>query len=101
MNWSAYEVFSVISGLTLAGMGFLPETSVKDRAWLILSGGAFVVYGLYVAGQDSGTYYFPSVIFVLPFAAAFYVGLKAFERRQRSAQIPPGGAAVTGGKEEQ
>jgi peptidoglycan/LPS O-acetylase OafA/YrhL len=95
MHWSAYEVFSVISGLALLGMGFLPGTSGKDRARLMLMGAAFVVFGCYVASQDSGTYYFPVAIFVLPFAVAFYAGLKALDRR-RSAPVRP-----AGGKEEQ
>ena len=77
-------------------MGFLPESAGKDRARLMLAGGAFIIFGFYVASQDSGTYYFPAGIFMLPFAIALYAGFKAFERRQRSAPVPP-----AGGKAEQ
>jgi uncharacterized membrane protein len=91
MHWSAYETFSVISGLVLAGMGLVPETSAKDRFWTLVGGAGLVAYALYVANQDSGTYYFPGVIFVLPFAMALWVGLKAMERRQQVARraVPP------------
>jgi peptidoglycan/LPS O-acetylase OafA/YrhL len=91
MHWSAYETFSVISGIALLGVGLLAETSTKDRLWALLGGAAFVAYGFYVAAQDSGTYYFPVAVFVLPFALAIAMGVKALDRRQRSARpaLPP------------
>ena len=101
MHWSSYETFSVISGLVLAGMGLLPDTSAKDRFWTLLGGAGLITYAFYVANQDSGTYYFPVAIFVLPFAIAGWIGLKALDRRRRATAIsaappsPPAGE-VTG-----
>jgi peptidoglycan/LPS O-acetylase OafA/YrhL len=101
MHWSAYETFSVISGLVLLGIALLPETSAKDRFWTLIGGVGFVAYAFYVAAQDSGTYYFPVAVFVLPFAVAILMGAKALDRRQRAARpaIPPTRAAGEEGGE--
>ena len=78
MHWSAYEVFSVLSGIVLVGMAFVPSLKGSDRAWALLGGIAFAVYGFYVAGQDSGTWTFPAIIFVIPFAAVLYLLVTKF-----------------------
>ncbi|MGI5174967.1 hypothetical protein ACQEVZ_01345 [Dactylosporangium sp. CA-152071] len=78
MHWSAYEVFSVLSGIVLIGLALVPSMKAKDRAWSALGGIAFAGYGFYVAGQDSGTWTFPVVIFVIPFAAVLYLLVAKF-----------------------
>ncbi len=75
MNWDGYTVFSVISGAiliigSLAGQGL----SAKDRLYGLMGGGFFAGYGVFVASQHSGTYFFPIWIFVLPVGAIVYVG---------------------------
>ena len=69
MDWDGYTVFSVISGVACILLGvFAGDVSPKSRIWAVLGGVFFAGYGIYVAGQDSGTYYFSVFIFVLPFA---------------------------------
>jgi hypothetical protein len=71
MNWDGYTVFSVICGIGCLLLGaFAKDVSNKSRIWAVLGGAFFVGYGIYVADQDSGTYYFPGFIFVVPFALA-------------------------------
>jgi hypothetical protein len=69
MDWNGYTVFSVISGITCILLGaFGKDVSHRNRVWCLLAGVFFLAYGIYVAAQESGTYYFPVFIFVLPFA---------------------------------
>jgi len=77
MNWDGYTIFSVISGVALIILAFVPDTSFGSGARLSSAGGgiAFIAYGIYVANQTSGTYYFPAWIFVIPFVAVGYVVL--------------------------
>jgi hypothetical protein len=71
VDWDGYTVFSVISGIACILLGvFANNVSNKSRIWAVLGGIVFAGYGLYVATQDSGTYYFSVFIFVLPFALA-------------------------------
>ncbi|WP_250280552.1 MULTISPECIES: hypothetical protein [unclassified Frankia] len=88
MHWGAYEVFSVLSGIVFIGMVFLPTARGRDRLSCAAGGIAFIGYGVYVAGQDSGTFVFPSIIFVLPFLAVGYVLFSLFDRGRRNP--PPG-----------
>ena len=100
MHWSAYEVFSVISGVTLLIMVLLPGVSAKNRLTGLASGIFFIGYGIYVANQTSGTYYFPAAIFVLPFGLAIYYAIEIAgggkashsngpsQSRQRMSEIP-------------
>ncbi|AWL39621.1 MULTISPECIES: hypothetical protein [unclassified Streptomyces] len=78
MQWTAYEIFSVISGLILIGAAFAPVLSLKDRVYALLGGALFTGYGFYVANQTSGTYEFPVFIFVIPAVAVLYVLYKLF-----------------------
>jgi hypothetical protein len=81
MNWSSYEVFSVLSGVSLIAVAFVPGTKPKDRGWCVVGGLALLVYGFYVASQDSGTWTFPAIIFVIPFGVVGYV-LYTFGKRK-------------------
>lgn len=67
MPWSAYEVFTILSGVALAGAVAVPSMPNRNRA--LLAGGAAVAigYGLWVHVQTSGTFRFPAEIFILPF----------------------------------
>lgn len=80
MSWSAYEVFSVLSGVVLlvAGLIGIGTDDFKDRVWAVLGGLCIIGYGIFVAAQDSGTYYFPAVIFVIPFVAAGWLIYRTF-----------------------
>lgn len=73
MHWGSYEVFSVLSGVTLFICALLPRMRGKDRAWALLGAALFVGYGIYVANQSTGTWYFPVWIFVIPFAGGAYL----------------------------
>lgn len=81
MNWSSYEVFSVLSGISLIAVAFVPGTKPKDRGWCAFGGLALLIYGFYVAGQTSGTWTFPAFIFIIPFGVVGYV-LYAFDKRK-------------------
>ncbi|MFI9495726.1 MULTISPECIES: hypothetical protein [Streptomyces] len=78
MQWTAYEIFSVISGLILIGVTFAPGLSLKDRAYALLGGAFFTGYGFYVANQTSGTFEFPVYVFVIPAVAVLYLLYKLF-----------------------
>jgi zinc-ribbon domain len=86
MHWNAYTVFSVVSGAVLLAAVFMPGLSPRDRLWGVLGGVFFVGYGIYVAGQSSGTFYFPWFIFVIPFAA---VGLGVYKLASRPTATTP------------
>lgn len=78
MNWSTYEIFTVLSGLVLLGAALLPGLSAKDRLRFGAGGVLFVGYGCFVASQETGTWHFPWVIFVLPFAGLGYAAFQAY-----------------------
>lgn len=78
MQWSAYEIFSVISGLILLGAAFAPGLSFKDRLYALFGGAIFTGYGFYVANQTTGTYEFPVFIFVIPGVAVLYLLYRLF-----------------------
>jgi hypothetical protein len=67
-----YEVFSVVSGTLLLPASLLPDIRARDRFWFVVSGTSFIAYGIYVAHQTSGTFLFPSAIFIVPVAALVY-----------------------------
>lgn len=53
MNWNAYTVCSVISGLVLILVGLAARgVSPKDRLYAVVGGAIFGGYGLYVAGAS-------------------------------------------------
>jgi NADH:ubiquinone oxidoreductase subunit H len=66
-------VFSVISGVVLVIAAMVPGLSARDRLWSLVIGAGSIAYGIYVANQTSGTYYFSWVIFVIPPGAVLYV----------------------------
>lgn len=74
MSWNGYTVFSVISGVILVITGLVGRgVSAKNRIYALLGGVFFAGYGIYVAKQASGTYYFPIWIFVIPVLAIGYL----------------------------
>lgn len=78
MTWNGYTIFSVISGVILVITGFAASgKSAKNRIYAFLGGAFFVGYGIYVAKQTTGTYYFPVWIFVIPVAAVGYLIMAA------------------------
>ncbi|MEU4427207.1 hypothetical protein AB0F81_41840 [Actinoplanes sp. NPDC024001] len=60
------EIAAIITGLLAVLAGFLPGLSSGRRAFAILGGAGFAVYGIYVLNQESGTYTFPIYLFLLP-----------------------------------
>ncbi|MER5504723.1 hypothetical protein ABT052_05245 [Streptomyces sp. NPDC002766] len=92
MHWGVYEVFSVLSGVVLLVCGLmLPNVTVKDRAWSVIGGAFLLVYGVYVAKQTSGTYYFPVGVFIIPAGAVIYLLAAAFGAT---------GSAAAGGRDD-
>jgi uncharacterized membrane protein len=69
VNWSSYEIFSVISGVVLWAVAAVPVLELKERAIFAVCGVLFAGYGFYVASQDYGTFVFPVAIFALPVGA--------------------------------
>jgi hypothetical protein len=72
MRWSTYEIFSVLSGLSLIVLALTslpgePLRLSKDRVGGFASGVGFIGYGWYAGHQTSGTFFFPIWIFVIPF----------------------------------
>ncbi len=89
MQWGAYEVFSVLSGvLLILSALFIPGSSMTDRFWSFAGGAFFLGYGIYVAQQTSGTFTFPVAVFVVPVAALLYLMGSALGR---SVQTEGGG----------
>jgi len=86
MQWGAYEVFSVISGVVLIIAALVPGLGVGQRMWMVVGGAVFVAYGIYVANQTSGTFSFPAVIFVIPPGAVLYVIATAVGRHREQAR---------------
>ncbi|MER7541541.1 hypothetical protein ABTW95_00875 [Spirillospora sp. NPDC127506] len=79
MNWSVWEVFSVISGVIMAIAGVvMPDTKLRERLSISGTGGAFVAYGFFVANQTSGTFEFPVIIFVVPVIALGYLAIQVY-----------------------
>lgn len=60
------EIAAIITGLLSVLAGFLPGIPAGRRALAIIGGGGFALYGAYVLNQDSGTWSFPVVLFLLP-----------------------------------
>ncbi len=69
MHWSAYTIFSVLSGVAMLGAATFGREPARSRAGSALAGAAFIAYGVYVAEQTTGTWVFPVWVFVIPFAA--------------------------------
>lgn len=65
MHWDVYTVFAVLSGVVAMLGGLVFASRSRDRLWGVLGGAALIAYGVYVAGQRSGTYYFPVQVFVI------------------------------------
>jgi uncharacterized membrane protein (DUF2068 family) len=84
MHWSAYEVFSVISGVILIAGSLLPRIRVRDRFWAVACGAGLIAYAIYTGHQISGTYTFPVVIFIIPFVAVIWLLARAFGKRSGS-----------------
>lgn len=85
------ELFSILSGISLAVLAFLPNNGLtpQRKAGVVALGALFAGYGLYVMGQDSGTWRFPAIIFALPFLVAFEVVRELREHRRRAASGQP------------
>ena len=78
MNWNGYTVFSVISGVILVIASLVArDVKAKDRFYGIVGGGAFIGYGIFVANQTSGTFFFPIWIFIIPVIAIVYLLVQA------------------------
>jgi hypothetical protein len=93
MNWGAYEVFSVLSGVAVLCVALLSSAwTGRDRFWGVCSGAFFVGYGIFVANQTSGFYVFPVVIFVIPVGFVIWGVLSLVGRvAPRSARNQPAG----------
>lgn len=77
-DWSAYEVFSIISGLGLLLFALLPSLDLKERALFVAVGAGLIAYAIYVANQTDGIYFFSVWIFILPVIGLGYGVLAAY-----------------------
>ena len=68
-HWDGYTVFSVISGVLLVIMAFVPGIKPGARLTYVLVGIGMFAYGIWVAQQTSGIYFFPVYIFFVPVIA--------------------------------
>jgi len=68
-HWDGYTVFSVISGVLLILMSFTPGMKPGSRVLGVVGGIALATYGIWVANQTTGTYYFSVYIFIVPVIA--------------------------------
>jgi hypothetical protein len=66
MSFGGYETSFLISGIAMGAAGVLPAVKMKERLWFMVIGGAMIVYAFYVAGQSSGTFFFPVQLVALP-----------------------------------
>ena len=95
MHWDVYTAAAVISGATLILLAVFGRDSAARRMLGLAVGFAFMGYGVYVAGQTSGTYYFPIVMFLIPGIGIvhFAKGLLARSRGSAQPQIGARGGA--------
>jgi hypothetical protein len=101
MQWSVYEIFSVLSGLSLIVLAFTPLSGEptrlsKDRVSGFVGGVAFIGYGWYTGHQTSGTFFFPIWIFVIPFGAVGVVVVSAISRSGKGLAKANAGAVTSG-----
>jgi peptidoglycan/LPS O-acetylase OafA/YrhL len=83
VNWSRYEVFSVLSGVLCLALAVAPDLKVSERLWALVGGALLIGVGIYVAEQDSGTYFFPIQIFFIPFLFGAVLIGKVVKARRR------------------
>jgi hypothetical protein len=96
MDWGAYEVFSVISGVVLIIVALIPGAAGKERLWAFLGGAFFIAYGIFVASRTSGTWIFPIWIFVIPFAGVGYLVYRLLALSKASSSPGPPAETPTG-----
>jgi hypothetical protein len=84
MHWGAYEIFSVLSGVSILGLAtFNGKEKPMQRVWIACAGIFFVAYGIFVANQAAGYYVFPVEIFIIP-GGLLLLGLFALFARSSS-----------------
>jgi hypothetical protein len=88
-HWTGYEAFSVISGLIMIIGSMVPGLTPGRRIGLFIVGLCFAGYGIYVARQATGLYFFPVEIFVIPVVAIVYVIAAAITRQSPADPWPP------------
>jgi len=80
------DVLAIITGLAAAlAAAFLPGVTGKLKAVGIIGGLAFAGYGLYVASQSTGTWYFPIYGFALPVIIIVMAVKENADKRRRDA----------------
>jgi hypothetical protein len=89
MNWDGYTIFSILSGLVMLLVALLGrDIGMKGRAMAFAGGVFFAGYGVYVASQTSGTFYFPIWIFVIPFLGVASLVFPSLNRTSQSTDRP-------------
>jgi hypothetical protein len=66
-QWDVYSIFSVISGVVMIGMAFVPWPKISTRVIYFVVGIGYAAYGFYEASQTTGVFFFPVLIFAFPF----------------------------------
>jgi len=96
MNWDGYTIFSLLSGLVLLLLALLgKDLDTKERIYALALAAVFGGYGVFVANQTSGTFYFPIWIFAIPFLGAAYLLWSVATTSQRDSRParPPAAAS--------
>jgi hypothetical protein len=86
MHWDIYTGAAVVSGAVLILLAAFGGNTASKRLLGLVVGFAFVAYGVYVANQTSGTYYFPIVMFLIPLSGIVHFGKALLARSRGTAQ---------------
>ena len=86
-EWTSYDVFSVLSGIAMIAVVFVPGLRTRERVLSPLLGIGLIIYDIHVRSATYGTYYFPVQIFVIPF---LFLGLGIYRWYQYSQRTGEG-----------
>ena len=100
MHWDIYTGAAVGSGAVLILFAIFGGNTTAKRLLGLVAGFAFMAYGVYVANQTSGTYYFPVVMFLIPLVGIVHFGKAMLARSRGTAQpaAPRAGRGARGAR---
>ena len=96
MRWDFFTVMSVVSGvvLVIASLGGDAVGPASERGWLFVLGAGSVAFGVWVANQTSGIYFFS----IAPAVLAAVIVVRAVQKASRPlGSVAPSNAPPTTG----